>query len=305
MAMQRLTCGLAVVVLATSLQVAGGGQSVGTRAEGSDRHAYFDALAARSDVLVTYSLRDPRQLRPRSEGGYAQSSKRALGVSFAPAQDSYPRKQDAAKITIPPTTNSLPNQVRLPFDHGTRGFLITWDAWWGEEFAVARTGIDSYKAFQLESGGRIWTEIRARFGRAKSFPDAVALADIRPYGAAARKGSRLGKVRYGTGSLGGLREHFAIAPSQWTRYWVLIVPREDGWWALSFWMADERRDATLLYDGEAIRPKGPGWDRFWLEFNTSTKGVARDRGELVAYVRNVVVLKAPGDVRSLLQRPKS
>jgi len=269
-------------------------------------HAYFERLVARPDHLVSYSLRSPDQLVSRDKGGFTHSNTRDQFVHYAPARDTYSKAQDAAKIVIPANGNSLRNQVRLPFDHGNGGFLITWDAWWGEEFAFEHTGIKNYKAFQLESGGRIWTEIRSRFQPARRFPGAIALVDVRPYrGSSERKGARVGGVNYGNGSLGGLLTNFGVAPNTWTRYWVSLVPRKDSeFWDFSLWVADERRDAVLLYDKEGIKPKGMGWDRFWLEYNTSTSKVREGRGELVAYARNVVVLKVSGSPPQIFDRPR-
>ncbi len=119
-------------------------------------------------------------------------------------------EQDAAKVLIATDGNSLRNQVRLPLKHGPDGFMLTWDAWWGEEFRFDNAGIRNYKAFQLESGGRIWTEIRSRFQGATRYPGAVALVDVRAYGnSASRKGARVGNVNYGGASLGGQLSTFA------------------------------------------------------------------------------------------------
>jgi hypothetical protein len=128
---------------------------------------------------------------------------------------------------------------------------------------------------------------------------------VRPYkGSSEKRGSVVKGTKYGNGSLAGLRANFPIAPNTWTRYWVQIVPRaEAGWWSFSLWVADEKRDAVLLYDQAGVKPNGAGWDRLWLEYNTSTKNMKAGRGELVSYVRNVVVLRAQSDVTPLLERP--
>lgn len=274
-------------------------------AKGSEQHAYFDQLVARPDHVVSYSLRDPRQLAHRKDGGFAASNSRDLVVTYAPSTDSYPRRQDAAKVVIPADGNNLRNQIRLPLNHGTQAFVVTWDAWWGEEFGYRTAGIEDYKAFQLESGERIWTEIRARFRRAMRFPGALALTDVRPYkGSAEHRGSVVNGTKYGSGSLGGLLTNFPIAPNTWTRYWVQLVPTGDnGWWEFSLWLADERRKPVALYEKARIKPNGSGWDRLWLEYNTSTSQLKPGRGELVSYVRNVVVLRLAGDVRPILQSP--
>lgn len=269
-------------------------------------HAYFDRLVARPDHLVSYSLRNPAQLSSRDDQGFAHSNKRELMVSYDPSADSYRRKQDAAKIVIPPDGNNLRNQVRLPLKHGSQGFLVTWDAWWGEEFDYRTAGIKNYKAFQLESGGRIWTEVRARFQAARRFAGAIALVDVRPYrGSSEHKGAKVDGVNFGNGSLGGLRAAFGVAPNTWTRYWVSLVPRPgSSYWDFSLWVADEARDAVLLYDKEGIKPNGDGWERFWLEYNTSTSKVQEGRGPLVAYARNVVVLRVTGEPPRIFERPR-
>lgn len=272
---------------------------------GADPHGYFTRLTTRGDVLASYSLRDPAQLTSRANGGFTQSDSREIGVTYSPATDRYARKQDAAKVVIPADGNNLRNQVRLPLAHKGAGFLVTWDAWWGEEFAFDRAGIEDYKAFQLESGGRIWTEIRTRFRRARRFPGSIALIDVRPYkGSSEKRGSVVRGTKYGNGSLAGLQGNFPIAPDTWTRFWVQLAPRGgDGWWNFSLWVADEKRDAVQLYADQAVKPNGTGWDRLWLEYNTSTRAVKPNRGELVSYVRNVVVLKSQSDLKPLLERP--
>ncbi|BCS33195.1 hypothetical protein TBR22_A24220 [Luteitalea sp. TBR-22] len=307
--MPRLTfVSCCVLALGSAGLLLGQGRQASPATGSADEHAYFASLVGSKDHVASYSLRDPAQLKPRQDGGYAQSAKRPLAVTYAPGADTYPLKQDAAKILISQRANSLPNQVRLPLRHDPTGFVVTWDAWWGEEFQYAISGIEDYKAFQLESGGRIWTEVRARFRRAQRFPRAVAVIDVRQYGGAGdRKGSKAGGVKFGSGGLGGIKEAFAIAPATWTRYWVRLTPRPggDGRWDFSLWVADETRDPVLLYDKEGVRPneKSQQWERFWLEYNTSTKDIKPGRPELVAYARNVVVLRPTVDMKDILRRP--
>ena len=77
-----------------------------------DPHAYFDALTGRSDVFQAYSLRpvagqpkgsphySNQLLQPRL-GGYAACNSCELWITYNPAADTDPNKQDAAKVTIP------------------------------------------------------------------------------------------------------------------------------------------------------------------------------------------------------------
>ena len=63
----------------------------------------------------------------------------------------------------------------------------------------------------------------------------------------------------------------------------------------------ENRDAVLLLDSLRLKPREEYWDKFWLEYNTSStpdKCPAR-----VGYFRNLIMLKDAGDPTPLLQRP--
>jgi hypothetical protein len=89
---------------------------------------------------------------------------------------------------------------------------------------------------------------------------------------------------------------------------------------VTIWAADEANAPRKLYDRvslflpiDATDPKQRGsLGKWWIEFNTSTQqlpagraaafGNARD-GDLVAYLRNLAVLKNPGDVSGLIQQP--
>jgi hypothetical protein len=123
-------------------------------------HAYFASLVRRPDCYRAFSLRDAAQVRE-----YTHSKRRPEYVSYDPSKDQDPRRQDAAKITIPAGKVSLPNQVRLPI--GTAdgvATLVTWDAWFGAEFHRDNFGVANYKTFQFASpADRIWFEVRTRF----------------------------------------------------------------------------------------------------------------------------------------------
>lgn len=278
-------------------------------------HAYYVALASRPDCLSAYSLRSEDQIEE-----YRRSKTTPTGVTYGPTADPDPRRQDAAKIVIPADGNNLRTQIWLPINHSARTpLLVTWDAWFGKEFDHANTGIPTYKAFQIGSPGEnIYTEIQTRFSMAKEVPGAVAMTAIRQYASDQQGpnvvfGPVLNGRNYGSNVIGPMVNEFGVAPEVWTRYWVSMVPQADGeWFRLSMWVADETRGPVQIYDGLQIRPQiGPrpvevsmdgSWGIFRLEYNTSTSEVAQ-RGPLVSYARNVVMLSVAGDVSNLLQRP--
>ncbi len=280
-------------------------------------HDYFNSLVARSDVAASYSLRDAAQVAEFRRG----SPSDPIYVTYDPANDPDPRKQDAAKIFIPETNNSLPTQVWLPTRHPVRtSLLVTWDAWWGSEFDYDNTGIGTYKAFQIGSPQEdIWTEVRSRFSMAQSDGD-VAKVDVRQYGGLGPNASKypiINGINYGSNSLGPMTNEFSIAKQIWTRYWAFFEPQADGeWYRFSLWLADENRDPVLVHSQLQIMPQiGPPnmtsmdgtWGKLRLEYNTSTMGVPAGRGPLVSYVRNVVMLKGPtlSNITSILLKPGS
>jgi hypothetical protein len=260
-------------------------------------HAYFDKLKAMPEKVADYSLRDQAQI-----DRYRVGRKQSTTVTYNPAGDIDPRKQDAAKVFIPENGVSLPNQVRLPIPETRDGsLLVTWDAWFGKEFAFANTKISNYKNFQFSSKS-IFTEVQSRFALAK--PPAVAMVSVRQYGAIDDKttqwGSTVNGIRYGSDNLGPMRADFAIMPETWTRYWMLFEPAGE-WYDISLWVADENRDAVQILDKARIKPRERYWDLFWLEYNTSSEppSVPARTG----YFRNLVMLKSVADPKKLFERP--
>jgi hypothetical protein len=261
-------------------------------------HDYFDMLSARADCMVAYSLRDPAQLVE-----YARARYQPLDVTYDPLNDPDPRRQDAAKIVVPAGKASLPNQVRLPIPSvGSDSLLVTWDVWWGKEFAADYTGISHYKAFQLASPANlIWTELQSDFNRALKFKPAVAMTEVRAYGEQSQ--GELGPNVTNDNPLSPMLNQFPIMPEKWTRYWVFINPNGE-WHEFSYWMADEDRGPVLINDRLQMKPNpnADGWEKLWIEFNTSDHpwdGV----GARVAYIRNVAMLRGAPYPSALLERP--
>jgi hypothetical protein len=83
-------------------------------AAGANPHGYFDALVARPDRFVSYSLRDSAQLLQPKYGGYAACNSCPLSVNYSPTTDTNPHRQDAAKLVIEAWRNVNDATVALP-----------------------------------------------------------------------------------------------------------------------------------------------------------------------------------------------
>lgn len=190
--------------------------------------------------------------------------------------------------------NSLLNQVRLPL--GTedgRSYLITWDTWFGAEFAYARSGISGYKNFQISSGG-IWYEIQTRFNEAAGGD--IGRVTARGYGT-------IGPNVSDNNPISPMPGTFTIRPERWTRYWALVDQRANDYDLLSLWVADTETDPVQILDRREMESRASRIEEFYLEYNTSENTLRAGRGTLVSYVRNLVALSDVGDPTGLMQRP--
>jgi hypothetical protein len=284
--MRRFVFGFSVAALAALATIPTGSAAL---AAAEDPHAYFNELAARSESKYVYSLREQAQLN-RYSGGNSDS------ITFDPANDAYPFKQDAAKVVLPADKASIPSQVRLPINTNSGTLFLTWDAWWGEEYASAalRGGLNTHKNFQIASpvdNSQRWLEIRSKYSAGGG---SVANIDARPY-------TTLGpNTSYGGGdSIQPQVGQFNIAARKWTRYWVLVELQPSEWDRVSVWVADETRDPVRLFNRVEMRSAG-FLTNLWLEYNSSQSRVG---GPLVGYVRNVVGLQNVVNPMSLMRRP--
>ena len=300
--MFRGVCSTACIVL-LSFVVGEGQNAPAPPAGGAAPHAYFEQLVARPEHWKSYSLRDPRQLATRENGGYANSNSRPLFVTYDPAGDPDPRRQDAAKVVITTEGNSLRNQVRPPM--GTEeghSYLVTWDAWFGDEYRWERGGIPQQKTFQFSSGG-IWFEIQTRFNLGKG--GHIGQVTARGYNRHGRDVSR--DVAFGPNVTDRnplpMVGEFIISPERWTRYWALIEQRKGDYDLVSLWVADEQTDPVHVLDRLQLKAADGTIDRFYLEYNTSTSEIREGRPELVSYVRNLVMLRDVANPTALMVRP--
>lgn len=252
------------------------------------------------ECMVAYSLRSQEQLNAYMD--QPDPTRRPTDITFSPAADPDSRRQDAAKIVIPANEPSLPNNVRLPIPPvGGDSLLVTWESWMGREFDSDMTGIGGNKHFQFTSPKRIWTEVKADFDWGKKL-GGLAVATVRSYG---QEGD-LGPEVTIQNPLSPMSATFVIKPETWTRYWVYFKPAGE-WHEFSMWLADETRDPVLVLDGLRMKPNyalgATGWETFWIEYNTSGKGLPEGFGSRVAYARNVVMLRGVTDPRGILERP--
>jgi hypothetical protein len=314
-------------------------------------HTYFNALTSRSDHWRSYSLRDQAQLVRYSETTREHTTP---DVNYIWPNDPDPRRQDAAKLIIPSdgsgvkkdTNRNSIYQVRVPMGGMELGhsYLVTWDAFYGDEWRHPVSGLIAHKAFMLDGpfepngGPKIWWETHHDYRGNKTYPvnqaEEVGNLSVRYYGSSWKEidGKWIGcpagpNVASGSSSFTPTLPYrqWKIQPERWVRHWVLVeygmdsltiadyaggplttVSNPPRGTLMSMWAADEDRDAVQIYNRLQVTLWQPGVREFWIEMNTSTNEVKVGRPNLVAYFRNIVMLKDVGyaGVPKLLQRPK-
>lgn len=295
-------------------------------------HALFDEAVASPYHWRSWSLRNAKQV----ETFIHRKSANPRHTSYVWPNDPFAHKQDAAKIVIPPNVVNY-EQMRFPIDLGAHTLgakrvsaLVMWE-FWGDESWIRELNPEpnrpsprnGYKSFQLASQGKnpeLWLEPRHRFiGADGNF----GYLDVRAYGAPDKSNGTVrggqgvefrdngGKLlrRYGSDALGPMLAEFPVATRTWTRYFVEVeFNAGDPYAKVSYWVADEKRDPVALLRDRRILNVAPGTiddpkgelDSFWVEFNHSQGRVG---GEMIGYVRNIVVLKDVPDVNRWLRRP--
>ncbi|HUE86425.1 MAG TPA: hypothetical protein VMO26_10135 [Vicinamibacterales bacterium] len=301
-------------------------------------HAYFVELVARPDCMAAFSLRDSDQLARFTHGPKSVSQR----ITYDPASDPDPRRQDAAKVLIPAGDVSLRSTIRLPIGttDGT-ATLITWDAWFGAEFRHANTGIANYKNFQFASPAkRIWFEVRTRFAQAEAPSTRRAVREARgrkgqvagrpatpgtegakpmtPQLPSASSGERvaIGVVdarAYGGGGAafgpnvvsGGSLSPKAGSFTIRAETWTrywVLIEQRANDWDLVSLWVSDENTDPVLIIDRRQLSVRGSVDEFWLQYNTSTQRT-EGLGQRVGYARNVVMLRNVPDVSTLLRRP--
>jgi len=197
---------------------------------------------------------------------------------------------------------SLLNQVWLPM--GTADghtYVTTWDAWYSKELQRQSSGLSSWKNYQfrrmVSSGPAIWFEVRTRFDLGGGTD--IGAVDVRGYGGLGPNVTKDLPLSPQAGT-------FLIKPETWTRYWMQIEQRANAWDLMTLWVADETRGPVKMIDRLEMESANSGnatVHSFQLEFNTSTTRMTVLHDDLIAYVRNVVMLQDYGDPSNLLVRP--
>jgi hypothetical protein len=290
-----LTLPICLALLAASIL------SASQRAGDPNPHAYFEQLSARAERHVALSLRDQAQIDLYTQGARPDRPVPNAFVTYDPFADKYPQKQDAAKVRILENEVSLRAQVFLPIDVVGGNALITWDGWWGREYATG--GLDGHKAFQISSpwdkSERLFEVRTASFG----FGGGVGLVDARSYGIDGVPHGYLDRLEpmIDAGEYAAHRGRPMILPETWTRFWVFWESVPNGLDRWSLWIADATRGPIQLYDRAPMDAKDETLTRMRLEYNSSQN--SRTGGLLTSYVRNYVVLRNVTGPTRFLQRP--
>jgi hypothetical protein len=153
--------------------------------------------------------------------------------------------------------------------------------------------MSTQKTFQIASpldNSERFLELRARFSQAVAAN--ICAIDVRAY-------AQVGSNVTNDAPVSPQRTEFQVAPETWTRFWVEVEIVETGFDRVSLWIADEKRNAVQVLDRRELESAG-SLTNFWFEYNGSE---SRTGGPLVAYVRNLVVLRDVASPETLLQRP--
>jgi hypothetical protein len=273
-------------------------------------NAKGDQIKVGSEIMITTLDRYPLD---RATGVLLLSQRGAYGTTAVP---------HSAGETVHLSGNSISNQVRVPFDsYDGATWFITWDAYFTDSYL--NNGIGAFKAFQLESSKSIWLEPQVHFNGAhvdKSlFDPAVHVAtagQVRSYNSlrgpanfAESTGNQLGPVVTNNEPVRPNQNGFLVVyPNRWVRWWIRIRQRAYDYDLFDMWMADEQTGPVQIYANIPVSVRDGRIDKFWVEFNTSTDelppGRLTDFRALVAYVRNIAILRdPPEDLSAFLVRP--
>ena len=250
-------------------------------------NGYYDMLKGRPDKLYAYTMRSQSQI-----------DQYRLGTVPGSNPPTYDPDADAMKIVVGANKGSIDikDQVHFPID-ATQGsaYLLTWDTWFGPEFFTeAGGGWQTHKWVQIqvnEPGEDRWWEHRMRYQYASGLPE-VARYDARKYG---------GTIGNNTDDqpIAPMKTNFMVHASVWTRHWMLIEPNGSNY-QVTVWIADENRNAVMVFDHVDVEWPSTNLNSFEVEYNSSQERVG---GPMTSYMRNLVMLKNPGDVSSLLVKP--
>lgn len=274
-------------------------------------NAKSDQIRVGSEIMVTATDRYPLD---RATGTLILSQRGAFGTAAVP---------HTSGELVYLSGNSLSNQVRVPFDsYDGATWFITWDAYFTDSYL--NNGIGAFKAFQLSSSkASIWLEPQVHFNGAhvggsvfdpsKHVATAGQLRSYNTLGGPSdfsqSTGNQIGPgVTNNQPLMPNANAFFVVHPNRWTRWWIRVRQRVDNYDLVDLWMADEQVGPVQIYSNVPVSVRNGKIDQFWIEFNTSTDelpaGRLTDFRDLVAYMRNIVILRdPPEDVSAFLGRP--
>ncbi len=307
-----------------------------------DPHGYFDWLSQRSDVLHAYSMRDNQKLLDWRAGKALPPD---VTYSYPNDPDPRQQDAAKVLVPFRFDTTmghlvatSIRNQCRPPIDFPAgshRSLFATWDYWMGGEWVNAHTSMGNSKQFNLfNSGDASYMLTQSTF--ADAVPGTIALFTIRgksPDSADSTITPLVNRYVYA--------ERWCRVWRLAIPHPTEVMPDGSvGCWHMWVWWADEQQEPTLVYSDvrQQFPSAGEGFGHFGVEYATSQNywnlphiirptpsdltlcawcgyrtgeknGTVNhtdyDRGQLVSYVRNIVLLLdlAPSDVTPLLQKP--
>lgn len=144
-------------------------------------HEYFNKLVTRPEHYLSYSLRNQAQVDALTSDGDASTT-----WTYDPANDTYPDKQDALKMTRinPPEgapghdKGSVPqhdilnmNSPEWNFGPETDSVIVIWDQYWGPEFRDNMGGVTQLKAAGIQNAGKSWWTMMESGGPASNTAD--------------------------------------------------------------------------------------------------------------------------------------
>lgn len=229
---------------------------------------------------------------------------------------------------VPRALNSIPTsyQIRYPLKTSdSHTYLITWDVYYTDEW-IGFQDVKGNKFFQFSDyGDSIWLETKMDFNGTPtdnywpvcsgwSTTTYVSDFSVRSY-----NNINNGSTTWSTSisnmlGPGTTRElplsppsgTFCVPAGKWVRLFWYIDQRANDWDPVTFWAADETREAVKILDAikVSVRPSTNGTVNtilnWWLEWNDSASDHQRGDApavdpfrDLPIYIRNLCVLRDP------------
>lgn len=239
-------------------------------------------------IVKTYS--DPTVKLPQPDGTFLYVFPVNRGQFGTPISD------HPVTTPVEVATNSLPSQVWMPFPTAVGNeYLVTWDALFSPGMQGPFSG---GKTFQIRQDSKIYFEVqtntyplvkpRASYTGPLRTPENFGTHTVRVY-AVPPAGWTNEPIRPHT--------PVEIALGTWLRYWVHVRCTAEGN-TFSMWVKD--RTGAIVEHFRDLTIFAAPINSFQLEVNSSQDRHGEFRGDQDVWVRNVAILKNPGDISALL-----